>query len=187
MKTILAAGLLAGALDLAYLFAFLAIKYPPLNAPRVLQGIAAGAIGRDAATDGGWGTATLGLALHFVIALSAAAVFYVASRRLRFLSEGWWITGPVYGVAVWLVMNLVVLPLSATPPKAFPPPAWAWIFAAHVLCVGLPIAWVVRRHPRCVQCDREKCRQAARICSTLHFPARRSCFADKRNPPRSPA
>jgi hypothetical protein len=142
---IIAAGLLAGALDLAYLFAFLAIKYPPLNAPRTLQGIAAGALGRDAATQGAWATAALGLALHFVIALGAAAVFYAAGRWLRFLTERWWISGPIYGVLVWLVMNLIVLPLSVTPPKTFPPPAWAWILLAHVLCVGLPIAWVVRR------------------------------------------
>ncbi len=146
MKTILAAGLLAGALDLAYLFVFLALKFPPLNAPRTLQGIAAGALGRDAALKGGWATAMLGLALHFVIALGAAAVFYAASRWLRFLVARWCISGVLYGVAVWLVMNLVVLPyFSATPPRAFPSPSWAWILGAHVLCVGLPIAWVMRR------------------------------------------
>lgn len=145
LGTILAAGLLAGVLDLAYLFAFLAIKFPPLNAPRVLQGIAAGLLGRDAAMQGGAATAALGLALHFVIAVGAAVVFWAASRRLRFLTERWWIAGPLYGVVVWLVMNLVVLPLSATPPRAFPPPSWAWILGAHVLAVGPPIAWVVGR------------------------------------------
>jgi hypothetical protein len=48
---------------------------------------------------------------------------------------------------VWLVMNLAILPLTAVPPKSFPPPNWIPVFVAHVLCVGLPIALVTRwRH-----------------------------------------
>jgi hypothetical protein len=54
------------------------------------------------------------------------------------------VTGPLYGVAVWLFMNLVVLPLSANPPKTFPAGNWLPVFVAHLVCVGLPIALVVR-------------------------------------------
>jgi len=49
---------------------------------------------------------------------------------------------------VWLVMNLVVLPLSATPPKAFPSPIWIPVLIAHLTCVGLPIALLARRGGR---------------------------------------
>jgi hypothetical protein len=49
----------------------------------------------------------------------------------------------LYGVAVWFFMNLVVLPLSATPPKSFPAPGWPFILIAHIFCVGLPIAGIV--------------------------------------------
>jgi hypothetical protein len=53
-------------------------------------------------------------------------------------------SGVGYGALVWLVMNAVVLPLTATPPKSFPPAGWGIILAAHLICVGPPIALVVR-------------------------------------------
>lgn len=146
LKAILWAGLVAGALDILYVIIFYAWQNVPAN--RILQSVAAGLIGRDAAFKGGSGTAGLGLALHFLIALAAAAVFYAASRRLRVLLERPIGCGLLYGVAVWLCMNLVVLPLSATPPKSFPPPSWGVGLAAHLFCVGLPIALLVRRHGR---------------------------------------
>ncbi len=139
---ILTAGFVAGALDLAYVVAFYAFRGVP--AQRVVQGIAAGAIGRDAAGRGGMTTVALGMALHFVIALGAAAVFYAASRKIGVLVKRPVVSGLGYGLLVWLVMNLVVLPLSAAPGK-FPSPVWPAILVAHLLCVGLPIALVVRR------------------------------------------
>jgi len=48
--------------------------------------IAGGLLGRGA-FQGGAGTYVLGIALHFFIACSAAAVYYVASRWLGFLRE----------------------------------------------------------------------------------------------------
>ncbi len=139
-RTILVAGLVAGALDIAYVF----VCFNKADPFAILRGIAAGLLGRDGVKDGGAGLALLGLGLHFVIALGAAAVFYAASRKLAFLTRYAVVTGPLYGVAVWLVMNLVVLPLSANPPKAFPPPNWVPVFVAHLVCVGLPIALVTR-------------------------------------------
>jgi len=47
------------------------------------------------------------------IALSAATVYYIASRRLEFLKQHWLICGLFYGAAVDQVMTPVVLPLSA--------------------------------------------------------------------------
>ncbi len=137
------AGLVAGVLDILYVIVYFALK--GVGPEPVLKGIAAGLLGPAAARTGGLGMAALGLLLHFVIAYGAAAVFYAASRRLRILVEKPWIMGPLYGVAVWLVMNLAVLPLSANPPKAFPSPIWVPVLIAHLTCVGLPIALLVRR------------------------------------------
>jgi uncharacterized membrane protein YagU involved in acid resistance len=140
--TVAWAGVVAGVLDIAYVIVFYGIKGVP--AMRILQGVAAGLLGRDAAMSGGWGTAMLGLAIHFAIALVVAAVFVALGRVVR-----WWVayplvSGPIHGVLVWLAMNLVILPLTATPPKSFPPANWMPVFIAHLLCVGLPIAFVVR-------------------------------------------
>ena len=147
-RAIAVAGTVAGVLDLAYIVVFYAIRFPEVGAIRLLQGIAAGLIGRDAARSGGAATAALGGAIHFAIALTVAAVFYALSRRFKLLTQRPIICGAGYGVAVWLVMNLVVLPLTATPPKSFPPPLWLPVLIAHVVCVGIPIAIVVRRTAR---------------------------------------
>jgi hypothetical protein len=65
----------------------------------------------------------LGVLLHFFIALSFAAFYYAASRRLTFLTEHPPVCGLFYGAAVEQVMNLLVLPLSALhargPPISF--------------------------------------------------------------------
>ena len=140
IRTIFCAGLISGVLDIAYVFVYFH-QVAPLG---ILRGIAAGLLGPDA-HQGGVGTAALGLALHFLIAMGAAAAFYTASRKLTVLVRRPWVSGPLYGVSVWLFMNLIVLPLSATPPKSFPAPTWIPILVAHVVCVGLPIALTVRR------------------------------------------
>lgn len=134
-------------LDIGYVLVLYGL-WRGANSVRILQGIAGGLIGRDAAANGGIATALLGLAIHFAIALSVAAVFYALSRKLRVLVERPWISGPIFGAVVWLVMQVVVLPLTATPPKAFPPSQWWVVFIAHLLCVGLPVALLVRRAER---------------------------------------
>ena len=142
-RTIVLAGLVAGALDLAYIILFYAFR--GVAAARVVQGIAAGLIGREAAAKGGADVVAAGVAIHFAIALVVAAVFFALSRKLRWLVERPLLGGAIYGVAVWLVMNLAVLPLTATPPKTFPSPVWLPVLVAHIACVGVPIAVVTRR------------------------------------------
>ena len=145
-RVIFEAGLMAGVLDITYVIVFFGFSGVP--AERILKGIAAAVLGRAAALQGGWGVAALGLGIHLYVALSAAAVFYALSRRLTFLTGHALLSGVGYGVLVWFVMNLVVLPLTATPPKSFPPPQWVAVFIAHLVCVGPPIALVVRRHAK---------------------------------------
>ena len=147
LRIIFAAGLIAGVLDIGYVLVVYGL-WRGANSVKILQGIAAALIGREAAANGGFATAALGLGVHFAVALSVTAVFYALSRKISFLVEQPLIAGPLFGIAVWLVMQLVVLPLTATPPKSFPPPQWWVVFIAHVVCVGLPIALVVRRMER---------------------------------------
>src|SRR5256885_13678580 len=74
--------------------------------------IAAGLLGRHA-FNGGAGTYVLGVCLHFFIACSAAAIYYAASRKLRFMTGHPLACGSFFGAAVEEVMTLIVLPLSA--------------------------------------------------------------------------
>lgn len=116
---------------------------------RVMQSIASGLLGAAAFT-GGAGSAALGVALHFLIATVATAVFYFASRTLRFLVEHDITAGLLYGVAVYVFMNFVVIPLSAVPQRGAPPPLSGRLIGLLIImfCVGLPIAVLVRRFER---------------------------------------
>src|SRR5467141_2488110 len=83
LRAILLGGLIAGTFDISYacIYSYIVRRTSPI---RILQSVASGALGAKAFA-GGLQTAVLGLALHFLIALTAAAVYYLASRRLRFL------------------------------------------------------------------------------------------------------
>jgi len=144
-RVVLQAGALAGTLDLtaAIVVSWLRANVAPI---RIMQSIAAGLLGQ-ASYDDGWGTAALGVGLHFMIATSWAAIFYAASQRIRVLVSQWPIAGLVYGIGVYLFMNFVVLPLSAFPPPRNPPTLTSRAIGMTIimLCIGLPIAWVVRR------------------------------------------
>jgi hypothetical protein len=128
----------AGLLDLTW--ALVSSGLEGVDPSRVLQSIASGLLGK-AAFEGGVATASLGLVLHFSIAFGACAIYYAASRELSWLRRRPLMAGPLYGVLVYLCMYLVVVPLSAAPFElSFAPQAVALALAAHVLCVGLPIA-----------------------------------------------
>ena len=141
LRTILFAGLLAGALDIAAAFVVYGLR--GASPVRILQSISSGLLG-VAAFQGGLGTAALGAMLHFFIAIVAAAVYYGASGKLGILVRRPVVSGLLYGVAVYLFMNLVVLPLSAVAKRPFVPSMAAVIVVVHMLCVGLPIALVIR-------------------------------------------
>jgi hypothetical protein len=107
--------------------------------------IAGGLLGRDA-FHGGAGTYVLGVALHFFIACSAAAVYYAASRRLVFMTQYSLVCGLFFGAAVEEVMTLIVLPLSALHSRG-PYKLHDLILGllVHMVIVGLPISFSVRR------------------------------------------
>jgi uncharacterized membrane protein YagU involved in acid resistance len=142
-KTILWGGLIAGALDIvaALVNAGLQGRSPLF----VLQSIASGLLGRDSYT-GGIPAAALGLFIHFLIAFTATTVYYVASRKFRVLIRKAIICGVLYGITVYLFMYGVVLPLTFQRNFFRPFSAVATGVFIHMLCVGLPIALVVRRH-----------------------------------------
>src|SRR5262249_13958705 len=104
LRPILAGGALAGTFDMIAAFVTFG--------PGVPVAIAGGLLGRSA-FHGSAGMWILGFLLHYFIAFSAAAVYCLSSRRLVFLKTNWLVCGLFYGIAVFLVMNLVVLPLCA--------------------------------------------------------------------------
>jgi hypothetical protein len=153
-QAILLGWLLCGVLDGLAAFA-LAWMQASRTPTAVLKGIASAVFGR-AALEGGPIMVLAGLALHFMVALTATLVFYALSRHVTFLREGpLWLVGPVYGLVVLAAMNYATLPLASwarsfyfgTPARW--PAGMGWpMVPIHMLFVGLPIAWSVRRAGR---------------------------------------
>ena len=144
-KAIVVGGLIAGALDITYAFILWWFR-AQVTPMQILQSVAAGLLGK-ASYDGGAGTAVLGAFLHFFNALVIAAIFVGASRVWPVLARRATLFGPLYGIGVYLVMNYVVLPLSAFPPRTKPPAPVVWITGvlAHMFLIGLPIALAAKR------------------------------------------
>jgi hypothetical protein len=137
LLAIFVGGLIAGTFDLASAFLVFGAGVP--------RAIAGGLLGRSA-LQGGAGVYALGVFLHFFIAILAAAVYYTVSRKLVFLREHALVCGLFYGIAVFLVMNLVVLPLSALHARG--PYKLAGLIQGllvHMVLIGLPISFSVRK------------------------------------------
>ena len=142
VRAIVAGGVAAGVLDILAAFVVYGLRGAvPL---RILQSIASGLLGA-AAFQGGVRTAARGLALHFMNATIISATYYLLSRRAPVLVRRPLACGALYGVVVYVVMNFVVVPLSAVATRPFAPGLAAIIVGVHVVCVGIPIALAVRR------------------------------------------
>ena len=136
-------GLVCGILDITQ--AIVAWHFQTGARPiRIWQSVAVGLLGPKA-FQGGMKTALLGGVLHFFIAFSWAIIYYLASRRLAFMIEKPILSGLLFGELVWLVMNFVVIPLSATHRPPWRAAAIITGPIGHLFLVGLPIAWAVKR------------------------------------------
>ncbi len=136
--------LIVGVLDILDAFIFFGLRGArPVG---ILQSIASGVLGR-AAYQGGMRTALIGLLLHFVIACGVVVTYLVATRLLPTLNRHPWAYGMLYGLAVYAVMNLVVIPLSAAVLGSGPTPAVVRANGVliHMFGVGLPAALVAAR------------------------------------------
>jgi hypothetical protein len=141
LKTIAITGLIVGAMDITA--AIVVVISRGSTATRLLQFVASGLIGQKA-FEGGIATAALGLGLQFVIAFCVVTVFYVASRSFPIVHRHAAITGMVYGLIVFGVMNLIVLPLSAAKPRHTLTGDLIQI-GIHMFVIGLPTSLLVRR------------------------------------------
>ena len=123
----------------------LILKTPIISS---LQFVASGIMG-DAAFAGGLATALLGLVLDFIMITIMAGVFILSVDRIPLLRRHIIPGSILYGFGVFIVMNLIVLPLSAAP--ALPaPPLWLLIelVLQHILLIGLPLGILVKRNTR---------------------------------------
>jgi hypothetical protein len=145
LKTILLAWLTAGCLDLLGAITVYSLIMQRVTAMRLLQGIARGALG-NSAYEGGIATALAGVGFHFTIALCFTVFYFFIFPYIPFLKKQRVISGFLYGIFAWCVMNLAVLPLLQ---MASIPTKWDSIIRGAVIlmfCIGLPVSLIVSRY-----------------------------------------
>ena len=112
----------------------------------VYQYIASGVLG-ESAFAGGIFTALLGVLFHFLISIVIAGVFILSADRIPLLRRYAIVGSLLYGFGVFIVMNMIVIPLSAAPPLPAPTtPQLIVTILDHILVVGLPLGILVRRN-----------------------------------------
>lgn len=140
-RLLLRATLFAGTLDL--LSAMVYVLIDGRNPLAVPVGIASAVW--PGALKAGAPALVVGVLLHFAIMLAMVAAYMMVARRLPRLAARPAISGVLYGIVLWMVMNLIVLPLRW--PALFPHVtvvSFAEQIFSHIVLVGLPLAWMTR-------------------------------------------
>ncbi|MEP7108102.1 MAG: hypothetical protein ABI760_08965 [Ferruginibacter sp.] len=138
-------GLLAGTMDLGGAVVNFMIsnqRFPK----RILEYIASGAFGKEAMnysiSSNLWGAF-----FHYFIAISFSFFYFLIYPGTKFLQKNIFISAVIYGIFVWAVTNMIVLPLSALHLQVIPPDIIGAARAAFVLivCIGLPVAYFTKK------------------------------------------
>jgi hypothetical protein len=150
-KTLLTATAVAATLDAGFAFVAYVVIDGRYNFESLLQYIASGLLGNDAFAHGGvtgWLIAALGLVLHIGISAVVATVYLVAIHPLTRTPTVAIIAGLLYGAAVWVFNDAVVLPLAGAAHESFLRGWYIPFLLDHAIFVGLAIAMVAGPRPR---------------------------------------
>ena len=144
VSTIIKAGLLAGTLDILSAFTYYYIKTErnPLN---VLSYVSKVALGETTFTNTGLQQAS-GLLVHFAIAFGWTILFFILYPRLKWLQLNKFITAVVYGIFVWTMMNVLILPLWNSKPFVYKGETSIINCLILIVAIGLPLAFIAHSH-----------------------------------------
>jgi len=139
--TIIKAGLLAGTLDILSAILYYYCKTGK-NGFNVLNYVASGVFGKEAIS-GGNSMAIAGLLFHYFIAFCWTLFFFFIYPSIHSLLKNKIVAGIIYGVFIWIIMNLVVVPMTAIPKRPFIISGAIINMVILILAVGLPISLVI--------------------------------------------
>ena len=138
-KTIISATIIVAILDAIAAIVVYGLFYH-FTPVAIYQFVASALLGNAAYNDG-LGAALLGLVFHCFIAFAFSWLYVVISPSIPWLNQKKVIAGLLYGLLVWVIMNIVVIPLTKIPPSQFNMVSVISI-AWHMVLVGLPIALI---------------------------------------------
>jgi hypothetical protein len=141
-STVAIAGVAAGAIDLA--FNTVRSLQAGTSVLRPWKGVAAALLGKDAVIQGGDAIAIVGVGLHFLITIGAAAIYYLVAKRQGWLVRHAFLSGLVFGTIFFLAMNYVILPLSVMGRSLYVGvETIAIAVPSHIIMIGLPISLII--------------------------------------------
>lgn len=144
LKTILWSGLVAGILDGLAAIGVYYIWFK-LSPGQVMQFIASGVYGPSSFT-GGMSMIVAGIFFHFLIAYIFAVFYFFIFPKISLLRTHPVISGLIFGFGTWLVMNLLVIPMSRIQPSPFDAGLTAVSIVWHMTLVGLPVALITKKY-----------------------------------------
>lgn len=139
-KTIALSGLLVGSLDI---IAALVNFYTRTGKdPVIVLKYIASAVFGSSAFSAGYKMAVFGLVFHFVVAFAWTIFFFLVYPKLKLLSWNRIVTGIIYGIFIWLIMNLIVVPITKASTGVFD--LRQAIVAVLILigAIGLPLSFI---------------------------------------------
>jgi len=143
-KTILKTALLVGTLDITAAFIQVYLQTDKSPFKPILIYIAGGLFGKNSGLSE-TAMIVVGLLLHYVIAASFTVFFFLTMAKLQATIRYPLLIGILYGLFIWAVMNIFILPISNTRPFVFN--AWKNALAASILivCIGIPLAFIAAK------------------------------------------
>ena len=145
VKTILLSGFTAGTLDILAAFFVYSVLMQVVSPIQILGHVASGVFGKTIIGNETT-TALIGLLFHFTIALVFATAYFFVYPYVKFLHYNKIISGLLYGMFVWLIMNFVVVPLSNASHAPFALNSALRAALILMLCIGLPISFIIAKH-----------------------------------------
>jgi hypothetical protein len=142
---LLAAWLVAGTLDITYAIIMWGPVFGKITATQLLQGIASTLAGKSA-FGSGIATALLGLAMHYGISLAWTLIYFFLFPRLPLLAGNKWVSGVLYGVFVWTMLSLIIVPLVTGRAYHYSTIPFLKSIAPMVLFFGPAIALIINRY-----------------------------------------
>lgn len=133
---------IAGAVAIQ-VYIFLTVIVPQHGTlPAFWQWIASVAVGKAALSSAGF--VWLGLLLHLMVGIGWAGGYAFLAAQRAFLNARWLVSGLVYGLVVYVFMQLLLLGANSF---QFPatPNQFINALVAHAVFFGLPVAFVISR------------------------------------------
>ena len=144
---ILITWLIAGTLDLSGAYIVHGLIMGDATFTGILKYIASAAFGKEAFA-GGSNMVFAGILFHYFIALCFTVFYYIVYPSISFLHKHVLLSGVLYGIFVWAVMNLIVVPMTKIQQAPFQLKGSLIAASILVVCIGLSVTLLAHRYYR---------------------------------------